>query len=145
MAANDLTVKSENWITQRARLLRQKQTQAEEVLWQVLRDRKTGPKFIRQKPFCVMHMSNPHVFVVDFYSRAWRLAVEVDGGIHKCREAYDMLRTSLLEQQHGLRVARFANEVVLNNLSEVLIQIRNCRPISSSSLPLSAQGEGTEG
>lgn len=47
-------------LTERARELRRKQTPAEAILWQALRDRKlAGLKFRRQHPF--------GRFVIDFY------------------------------------------------------------------------------
>jgi very-short-patch-repair endonuclease len=49
-----------------ARILRKQQTEAEELLWQLLRNRKiAGLKFRRQHPF--------ENYVLDFYCHEWLL------------------------------------------------------------------------
>ena len=59
-----------------ARQLRQEQTPAEAVLWQVLRTWDLpGYKFRRQHPI--------GRFIVDFYCPKALLIIEVDGDIHK--------------------------------------------------------------
>jgi very-short-patch-repair endonuclease len=56
--------------------LRKNMTDAEKVLWQQLRNRKLGDlKFRRQHPV--------GIFILDFYCHEKKLAIEVDGGIHK--------------------------------------------------------------
>ncbi|MCL6613063.1 MAG: endonuclease domain-containing protein [Firmicutes bacterium] len=60
---------------QRCRELRQTATDAEELLWGLIRDRQLcGAKFRRQHP------GGP--FVLDFYCHEAKLAVELDGGVH---------------------------------------------------------------
>jgi very-short-patch-repair endonuclease len=60
-------------------ILRKSETEAEKLLWQVLKNRKcAGLKFRRQHPF--------GRFVLDFYCHERALAVEVDGCIHKNRD-----------------------------------------------------------
>ena len=87
------------------------------VLWEVLRERQLGGvKFRRQ-----------HVierFVLDFYSTAHKLAIEVDGEIHDHQQEQDAARTAHLETR-GIRVLRFRNEEVLRDLPSVLSSIRN--------------------
>ncbi len=93
---------------------RQSATEAEELLWQSLRNRKlNGYKFRRQHP-----ISN---FIVDFYCHESRLVVEVDGGYHKDREQkeYDDGRTYELKEL-GVKVIRFDNKEVIVNLNKVL-------------------------
>lgn len=89
--------------------MRKTSTKAEEILWQVLRGRKTGYKFLRQKPFAVSYFGKRHTFIVDFYCTEFRLAIEADGCVHRKRQWYDQLRTQLLQQQHGLHILRFSN------------------------------------
>jgi len=105
-------------IFERARALKKVMTPAENLLWLNLRNRKTmGYKFRRQHP-----ISN---FILDFYCHECKLVIEVDGKIHLVDDnpAYDLLRTKELES-FGLRVIRFTNEQVLENMSEVLVEIR---------------------
>jgi very-short-patch-repair endonuclease len=99
-----------------ARSLRQQTTRPEDTLWQSLRgSRFHGAKFRRQVPF--------DRFVVDFYCHAAKLAVELDGRQHEWFSDYDAGRTEILERL-GLRIVRFKNEDVLNDLDLVLAKIR---------------------
>jgi very-short-patch-repair endonuclease len=66
---------------------------------------------------------------VDFYCAEKKLVIEVDGDTHCSPEqmAYDAARTAWLEEQ-GLRVARVANDEVMENLDAVLAWIaKRCR------------------
>ena len=50
-------------------------TETEKILWnKVLKGRKTGYKFLRQKPI--------YRFILDFYCRELLLAIEIDGAYH---------------------------------------------------------------
>lgn len=108
-----------------ARFLKKVLTPAEETLWQQLRGRKfKGHKFRRQHPL--------KSFIADFYCHTSRLIIEVDGGYHQTPEVkeYDQLRTKELEGL-GLKVIRFSNEQVLNEMESVLIEIsKNLIPTS---------------
>jgi very-short-patch-repair endonuclease len=97
-----------------ARELRKKQTDAENLLWQVLRGRRfCGFKFRRQCPM--------HGYILDFYCHEAGLAVELDGGGHNEEEQrqYDEERTKILEAA-GIHVVRFWNNDVLSNTEIVL-------------------------
>jgi adenine-specific DNA-methyltransferase len=97
--------------------LRSQLTDAEQVLWSALRDGgQQGIKFRRQHPF------GP--YVLDFFCVQAQLAVELDGGIHDRPEQrdYGVERTAYLEA-NGLRVLRFRNEEVENNLEDVIYRI----------------------
>ena len=99
----------------KARALRRAGTQAERLLWSRLRDRRLGGyKFRRQ------HSLGP--FVVDFLCTERRLAVEVDGGQHAANAARDRARTRWLETR-GIRVVRFWNNEVLENLDGVCTRL----------------------
>jgi adenine-specific DNA-methyltransferase len=96
----------------RARTLRRHSTGAEALLWSHLRNRAlAGHKFRRQRPV------GP--YVVDFICLDQSLVVEVDGGQHARQRHEDTRRTKWLECQ-GLRVLRFWNHDVLQNLEGVL-------------------------
>ena len=95
-----------------ARRLRASLTEAENRLWYYLRDRRfRSAKFRRQVPI------GP--YVADFVCIAARLVVEVDGGQHSERAAYDTARTRFLEAR-GYRVMRFWNNDVMENIDGVM-------------------------
>lgn len=105
-------------IFENARSLKKVMTPAENLLWQNLRNRNLNNfKFRRQHP-----ISN---FIVDFYCHEIKLVIEVDGAIHFVDDnpEYDKFRTHQLEG-FGLKVIRFRNEEVLENMSMVLAEIR---------------------
>ncbi|OGI43572.1 MAG: hypothetical protein A2V92_06300 [Candidatus Muproteobacteria bacterium RBG_16_65_31] len=104
-----------------ARELRAQQTDAEQLIWGLLRDRRVhDAKFRRQYP---IELGGKR-FVVDFYCDEAKLAVEVDGGQHQEQEARDTERTRLLEQQ-GIKVIRFWNHEVLAQTQSVIESIWN--------------------
>jgi very-short-patch-repair endonuclease len=98
----------------RARHLRRIATPAEKKLWAKLRNRKlAGLKFRRQEPIGDR--------IVDFYCDEARLAVELDGSGH----TYDGARASDLAREQelrsiGIRVIRFFNSAIFDNLDGVL-------------------------
>jgi very-short-patch-repair endonuclease len=59
---------------------------------------------------------------VDFYCNPSKLAIEVDGNVHEHQPDYDRERDRVLSQ-HGIRVLRFTNDQVLNNVKLVLSSI----------------------
>ena len=90
-------------IKERARLMRQNPTPAEQILWRRLRRKQVGGfHFRRQHPI--------GRFIVDFYCAAARLVIEIDGSIHDTpgQREYDAARQAHLEDI-GLRVLRFSN------------------------------------
>ena len=96
------------------RRLRSVLTPAEAVLWKQLQKRQlAGRKFRRQ------HSVGP--YVLDFYCPGERVAVELDGAAHDHERAVerDEVRTSYL-QSVGIRVVRFENRDVIENLEGVL-------------------------
>jgi very-short-patch-repair endonuclease len=98
-----------------SRELRRQMTPAERTLWEALRaGRHLGLRFRRQQVI--------DGFIVDFYCHAAHLIVEVDGGIHEDQQGHDAARDQILAAR-GLRVIRFPNESVMNNLEHVLSQI----------------------
>jgi very-short-patch-repair endonuclease len=48
--------------------------------------------------------------------------IEVDGPIHQYQEEEDSIRQEYLES-HGLKIFRFSNHFVLNEVDEVIRQI----------------------
>jgi len=99
-----------------ARTLRKHPTRAEDILWQRLRGSHFhGAKFRRQVPF--------DRFVVDFYCYAAKLVVEIDGVQHEWFADHDEGRTEILERL-GVRMLRFTNAEVCDDLDAVLARIR---------------------
>ena len=100
-----------------ARQLRKEQTDAENLLWYVLRGRRfCGFKFRRQVPMCG--------YILDLYCHDAGLAIELDGGGHIFEEQriYDAERTKVLEAA-SIRVVRFWNNDVLTAVEDVLESI----------------------
>ena len=121
-----------------ARQLRTAMTDAERRLWQSLRLQQfDGYKFRRQHPL-------GH-YVVDFVCLEAKLVVEVDGGQHSERQDYDASRTEWLSQR-GLRVVRFWNHEVMNDIEAVKAVIWEalCENSQPPSQPSPLQGEGAK-
>jgi very-short-patch-repair endonuclease len=100
-----------------ARKLRKEQTDGEQLLWALLRDRRlAGFKFRRQHPI--------EPYVLDFYCQEARLSIELDGGQHNEpeNEARERKRSAFLKKK-GIRVLRFWNDEVLVQTEAVLENI----------------------
>jgi very-short-patch-repair endonuclease len=110
----------------RSRELRHEQTDAEQLLWSMLRGRRlAGLKFRRQ------HALGP--YILDFFCAEQGLVVELDGDQHAqpANALYDAERTRFLES-HGLRVLRFGNREVLGQLELVLTQVHRALRVNPS-------------
>ena len=89
---------------------------AETRFWQMVRDRKLdGLKFRRQAPLAGL--------TVDFYCAELKLVVELDGGVHRLREAEDAARDERLRSA-GFQVIRVGNEAFLSNPNMLFSAIR---------------------
>jgi very-short-patch-repair endonuclease len=116
--------------TRTARVLRRHETDAERVLWELLRGRKLlGLKFRRQAP--IGH------FVVDFLCHDRALVVEADGPIHFDRIEYDGEREAWLTRR-GFTVVRFSNAEILSEPGAVQRRIL----LALSRLAGEGRGEG---
>ncbi|MCX6757892.1 MAG: endonuclease domain-containing protein [Candidatus Nomurabacteria bacterium] len=102
-------------IVPKARYLRKEATEAEKILWEELRKDKIGITFRRQHPI--------DKFILDFYAPKIKLAIELDGEIHKENQEYDKMRTEYLNSKN-IKVIRFWNSEVENNLKKVLAKIK---------------------
>jgi len=113
------------------RRLRKESTPEEVTVWAALRNRNfRGLKFRRQ-----------HViegFVVDFYCHELRLAIEIDGPVHRRQNDYDELRQYLIEGKN-IRFIRVSNAEIARDFQILLHQIETFLPP-----PLPA-GEGAGG
>jgi len=101
-------------LKERARELRKKQTPAEELLWELLRDRQCCDlKFRRQHQF--------GDYLLDFYCHELKLAVELDGEPHTtaARQKKDAARDAYLKSQ-GVISLRFENRIAVETPGVIL-------------------------
>jgi very-short-patch-repair endonuclease len=97
--------------------LRNRPTPEEYDLWQRLKGKQLmGKKFRRQHSF--------GDFILDFYCPEKKLAVELDGSPHFTKEGNqsDLERDAILDSC-GIRVIRFENKEVRENIERVLNEI----------------------
>jgi very-short-patch-repair endonuclease len=110
-----------------AQRMRQKPTEAERVMWDLLRPfRSLGFPFRRQHPVAF--------YIADFYCHKLRLVIEIDGDIHSDHEVkeHDEGRTGELER-YAIRVIRFTNSEVISNSENVIKTINGI--INKSNIP----------
>ncbi len=121
-------------LVEKARELRKSQTPAEQILWEMLRDRRfMGLKFRRQ------HQFGP--YILDFYCDERKLVVELDGAVHETetRKVVDQKRDEYLRSM-GLPVLRLSNHIVQESPKQALERIE------AAFLPSPAgRGAGGEG
>lgn len=109
--------------------LRNGATETENLLWQHLKGSQlAGRKFRRQHSI--------GLFVLDFYCPSERLAIELDGEIHNTTEIiiHDQERQKAIETL-DIRVIRFQNREVLQNIGQVLSAIQQCFSVSNHHPP----------
>jgi leucyl-tRNA synthetase len=127
-----------------AKEMRKGHTEAEDILWQQLRNNQLGEKFRRQHPV--------DAYIVDFICLQKRLIVEADGGYHENEEqkTYDAERTKVLDEI-GFTIIRFTNEEVIKNTKAVIKKIKTAinQPQTATSKQTSGEAplatEGGEG
>ncbi len=109
-----------NWhlLIDHAKAMRNEPTEAESVLWEMLRSKKTGYKFRRQHPI--------DKFIPDFVCLDKKLIVEVDGDYHLTEEQIelDKARTIILEEL-GYQIIRFSNEDIKSAPHFVIEKIKS--------------------
>ncbi len=98
-----------------AKQMRQEMTPSEKRLWERLRaNRLNGLSFRRQQVISG--------FIADFYCRSARLVIECDGQAHAAQLEYDRERDRIIST-YNLRVLRFANDQISNDIQSVLAAI----------------------
>ena len=103
----------------KAQFLRRNETKAEKLLWEKLRNNQLeGLKFRRQHPV--------NIYIADFYCHKFKLIIELDGDYHNQEEQKqkDEVRTEVL-RLNGLKIIRFKNEEVEQDINQVLTTIKN--------------------
>jgi very-short-patch-repair endonuclease len=112
-------MRSPRYVRELARDLRKKPTPAEAMFWAALRECKMdGIRFHRQRAL--------GRYILEFYAPSVGIVIEADGGIHQKADqaAYDRERDLFLTSR-GLRVIRFTNQQILENLEYCLAEIHN--------------------
>jgi very-short-patch-repair endonuclease len=101
-----------------AKKLRNNMTYGEIALWRETNKNKLGVRFSRQVPI--------DQYIVDFYCKDLKLAIEVDGSINleESQVKRDKIRQKRLESL-GVNVIRFEDFDVKNNLSFVLEELKS--------------------
>ncbi len=114
------TAIKEYWdiLKQYGRENRKNPTEAEDLLWQRLRNNQMGEKVRRQHTI--------EGFIADFAFLNSGVVVEIDGGYHDDVEQkiYDDARTNYLKE-FNLDVVRFTNDEVLTKTNDVVNAIKN--------------------
>lgn len=107
----------------RCRELRKRQTKAEEIFWNKVRNKQfKGLKFYRQYPLFSDLLGKETFYIADFYCHTNRLVVELDGRIHDRQREKDRLRDEVINDL-GLKVVRIKNKEILENIEEVMKRI----------------------
>jgi very-short-patch-repair endonuclease len=102
---------------EKRRELRKNQTLAEKAIWNQLRNRQfLGLKFRRQYSI--------GEYIVDFYCSEYKIALEVDGSIHKLKgqKEYDKYRQYKMES-YGIRFIRITNKEYFSNPNKAFNKI----------------------
>ncbi|MBW8324729.1 MAG: endonuclease domain-containing protein [Prolixibacteraceae bacterium] len=121
-------------IFERAKVMRENMTQAEKAVWELLKSNNMlGLRFKPQHPI--------DIFIADFYCHPLKLVIEIDGGIHKSvdQREYDIGREAELERW-GIKVIRFTNEEVENNITLIQNKIEQICSERRSELKSPLQG-----
>ena len=100
---------------QRAKELRQNMTKQEKILWEKLRNNQLGGFHFRRQQVI-------DGFIIDFYCNPVKLAIEVDGNIHRLRRGYDEERDMILKNE-GIEILRLSNIEIDMDIEAVLQRI----------------------
>ncbi len=126
---------------------RKNQTEAERILWQLLRNNQLGYKIRRQHAI--------DGYIADFVCIPKGLVIEIDGGYHgdELTKEDDAIRTEVLNRE-GFDLIRFSNEEVIGDPQKVVKSIKEVlnnqpdRKITSfedvTPHPALSKGEGSE-
>jgi very-short-patch-repair endonuclease len=114
-------------LKERARELRNNQTKEEILFWKLVL-KNQDYTFLRQKP-----IDN---FIVDFYCSKLLLVIEIDGLIHLKNKKRDLERDRILEQKYNLKVVRFMNHEILNDINLIINKLNKIIKIREVQLRL---------
>ena len=99
------------------RSLRKNQTDYEKIIW----------KYLRKKQICDVRFLRQYSvgkYILDFFCPSKKLAIEIDGGQHNSNPKIKRDKTrSVFLHANGIRVLRFWNNDIKQNISGVLHEI----------------------
>lgn len=95
-----------------ASYLRQTAPRSEQILWE------------RLEQMGFRHSVPMFGYILDFYHPVARIAIEVDGAVHRKRKLKDRRRDRVL-YKHGIRTHRFWAVRVYENADEVAMHVKN--------------------
>jgi very-short-patch-repair endonuclease len=107
---------NKNILTERRKKLRKNATFEENLLWKLMR------KFLPEFQFRRQYSVGP--YILDFYSIAFRVCIELDGEHHRDNVQYDRERDNYL-RSCNIRVLRFWNYQVRDSMGDVVCHIRS--------------------
>ena len=112
-----MPIHNKKQLKEKGKARRNNLTPAEATLWKAIQQNKLGRKFRRQHS-----VGN---YILDFYCPSEKLVIELDGQDHFTDSGfeYDRQRTGYLNSLN-IRVIRFENKEVFENLEGVLEEIR---------------------
>ena len=111
------TGKNKIWqgLKEYGREMRKNPTEAESLLWDQLRGKKTGHKIRRQHAI--------EKFICDFVCLEKQVVIELDGGIHAFQKTEDKLREEVIGDKR-FSVLRFSNAEVTGDIEKVTAEIK---------------------
>ncbi|XWN37335.1 MAG: endonuclease domain-containing protein [Balneola sp.] len=125
-------------LIEKARKLRKNSTPGEIELWKLVKNKQVmGYQFRRQRP-----IKN---YIVDFFCKELRLAIEIDGSSHDYKVQYDQKRQEKLEEL-GITFLRFSEKDTKENPDHIVNEIESwikSRLLTHPSIP-SAGGEAQD-
>jgi len=111
-------VKNTDEMKEYRRELRNNSTVAEKSLWKSLKGRQVEGLLFRRQ-YSIEH------YILDFYCPELKLAIELDGEVHKQQSTYDEERSRHLLERYGIKVLRFENKCVYEQLRWILAAIKS--------------------
>lgn len=112
-----MQIYNHNKLKNRRKQLRNNLTIAEASLWNYLQ----GRKFHRRK---FRRQYSIGTYIVDFYCPEEKLAIELDGEVHRNDGVFSQDQKKMQYfQELGIKVLRFENKLVFEQLEFVLIKI----------------------
>ena len=93
-----------DYVVELAKQQRKNPTEAEKIVWELLRNRRfNNYKFRRQQPV--------YRYIFDFVCIEKKIAIEIDGEIHRNTKEYDAEKDSFVKAA-GFKILRIKNEVI---------------------------------
>ena len=110
-------VRTPKYVIDLARKLRSEMTIVEKLLWKRISNKQlNGYRFRSQHPV--------YRYILDFYCPKVKLAIELDGSVHKQRKEYDEYRDEFLESLE-IETMSIPNTEIETNIDAVLLKILN--------------------